>query len=68
LETPLIALDDPFEVQLRLPAGVTDLPGHLAGQRLAARLIVALHGAGGPPVPAAGALAGPWIWSIPPRH
>jgi hypothetical protein len=83
LVTPLIALDDPFEVQLRSPAGgpesATDPLGHFSGQRLAARLILALYGVGGPAVlpappvvePAAGGLDGldgPWIWSIPPRH
>jgi hypothetical protein len=78
--TPLIALDDPFEVQLRQggggPGGAADLlalPGPVgrAGQRLAARLIVALHGLAelGDDRPAgSGALPGPWIWSIPGRH
>jgi hypothetical protein len=78
LVTPLIALDDPFEVQLRQGGGqhgaadlLAGMAAGRAGQRLAARLIVALHGLGdltGDEPVGSGGLPGPWVWSIPPRH
>ncbi|GAA0924097.1 BTAD domain-containing putative transcriptional regulator [Virgisporangium aurantiacum] len=81
----LIALDDLMEVELRPACRHHGAAGELLeqmaasreGHRLAARLIVALHGLGRtndasevPAVarrPAVHRRAGLWVWSIPPR-